>query len=44
MKTDPNIKSAATIDAIIHYVEPLLDIRLKRVKKYRYNAPMPIPR
>ena len=41
MKTYPNIKSAATIDAIIHYVEPLLDIRLKRVKKYRYNAPCP---
>lgn len=41
MKTYPNIKSAATIDAVIPYVEALFDIRLKRIKKYRYNAPCP---
>ncbi len=41
MKTYKDIKSAATIDAIIDYVEPLLDIRFKRVKKNRYNAPCP---
>ncbi len=41
MRTDQEIKSAATIDAIVSYVEPLLGIRFKRVKKYRYNAPCP---
>ena len=41
MKNYQDIKSAATIDAIIRYVEPLLDIRFKRVKKNRYNAPCP---
>ena len=41
MKTFPNIKSAATIDAIITYTEALLDIRFKRVKKNRYIAPCP---
>ena len=41
METDQNIKSAATIDAIVSYVEPLLGIRFKRVKKYRYNASCP---
>jgi DNA primase len=41
MKTYPNIKSAATIDAVIPYVEALLEIRFKRVKKNRYNAPCP---
>ncbi|MEN8782495.1 MAG: CHC2 zinc finger domain-containing protein [Desulfobacterales bacterium] len=41
MKTYQDIKSAATIDAIVSYVEPLLGIRFKRVKKYRYNAPCP---
>ncbi len=41
MKTNQNIKSAATIDAIISYVEPLLDIRFRCVKKNRYNAPCP---
>ena len=41
MKTYPNIKSAATMDAVIPYVEALFDIRFKRIKKYRYNAPCP---
>ena len=41
MKTYPDIKSAATIDAIIPYVETLLDTRFKRVNKNRYNAPCP---
>jgi len=41
MKTYQDIKSAATIDAVIHYVEALLDTRFKRVKKNRYNAPCP---
>lgn len=41
MKTYQDIKSSATIDAIIHYVEQLLDIRFRRVKKNRYNAPCP---
>jgi DNA primase len=41
MKTYQDIKSAATIDAVIHYAEALLDIRFKRVKKNRYNAPCP---
>ena len=41
MKTDPNVKSAATIDAIIPYVEAMLDIRFKFVKKNRYNTPCP---
>jgi DNA primase catalytic core len=41
MKPYPNIKSAATIDAIIPYTEALLDTRFKRVKKDRYNAPCP---
>ena len=41
MKTYQDIKSAATIDAIIPYVETLLDTRFKRVKKNRYNAPCP---
>jgi DNA primase len=41
MKTYQDIKSAATIDAIIPYVEALLDIRFQRVKKNRYNALCP---
>lgn len=41
MKTYQHLKSAATIDAAIPYVEALLDIRFKRVKKNRYNAPCP---
>jgi hypothetical protein len=32
MKTYHDIKSAATIDAMIPYIETLLDIRFKRVK------------
>jgi hypothetical protein len=36
-----DIKSAAYIDAIIHYAETLLGIRLKNVKKYRYSSPCP---
>ena len=31
-----DIKSVAYIDAIIHFAETLLGIRLKNVKKYRY--------
>ncbi len=41
MKTCQDIKSSATIDAIIHYVETLFGIPFKRVKKYRYSAPCP---
>jgi DNA primase len=41
MKNYTNVKSAATIDAIIPYVEALLDIRFKFVKKNRYNTPCP---
>jgi DNA primase len=41
MKTNQKIKSAATIDAIIHYAETLLGIRFIQVKKNRYNAPCP---
>lgn len=41
MKTCQEIKSAATIDAIIHYTETLLGIRFKSVKKNRYSAPCP---
>jgi DNA primase len=41
MKTDQDLKSAATVAATIHYAEALLDIRFKRVKKNRYNAPCP---
>ena len=41
MKTYQEIKSAATIDAIVPYVEALLDVRFKFVKKNRYNAPCP---
>ena len=36
-----DIKSAAYIDAIIHYAETLLGIRLKNVKKYRYSSVCP---
>ena len=36
-----DIKSAAYIDAIIHYAETLLGIRLKNVKKYRYSSICP---
>jgi DNA primase len=41
MKTDQNIKSAATIDAMIHYAETLLGIRFTSVRKNRYNALCP---
>ncbi|MBR9988062.1 MAG: hypothetical protein KFF68_19330, partial [Desulfosarcina sp.] len=41
MKTYQNIKSAATIDAIVRYAETLLDIHFKPVKKNRYSAPCP---
>ncbi len=41
MKTYQDIKSAAYIDAIIHYVEPLLGVHFTRVKKNRYNALCP---
>ncbi len=36
-----DLKSAATIDAMIHYAETLLGIRFTRVRKNRYNAPCP---
>ncbi len=35
------IKAAAYINAIIHYAETLLGIRLKNVKKYRYSSQCP---
>jgi DNA primase len=41
MKTYQDIKSAAYIDAIIYYAEPLLGIRFTSVKKYRYSALCP---
>ena len=41
MKTYQDIKSAATIEAIINYAEPLLGIRFAKVKKNRYNARCP---
>jgi DNA primase len=36
-----DLKSAAYIDAIIHFAETLLGIRLKNVKKYRYSSVCP---
>ena len=36
-----DIKSAAYIDATIHYAETLLGIRFKSVKKNRYSALCP---
>jgi len=36
-----DLKSAAYIDAIIHFSETLLGIRLKNVKKYRYSSQCP---
>jgi len=41
METYQDIKSAATIDAIIHYAETLLGIRFTSVRKNRYNARCP---
>jgi DNA primase catalytic core len=36
-----DIKSGAFIEAIIHFAETLLGIRLKNVKKYRYSSVCP---
>ena len=36
-----DINSAAYIEAIIHFAETLLGIRLKNVKKYRYSSLCP---
>jgi DNA primase len=44
MKTYQDIKSAATIDAIIHYAETLLGIRFQARQKKSVQRPMPIPR
>ena len=41
METYQNIKSAATIDAMIHYAEGLLGIRFTIVRKNRYSALCP---
>jgi DNA primase len=41
MNTCQRIKSAATIDTIIHYAETLLGIRFTKVKKNRFNAQCP---
>jgi len=41
METYKDVKSAATIDAMIHYVETLLGIRFTSVRKNRYNARCP---
>jgi hypothetical protein len=41
MKTYQEITSAAFINAIAYYVETLLGIDLKLIKKNRYNAPCP---
>lgn len=41
MKTCREIKSAAVIDAVVHYAETLLGLRFKSVKKNRYSAPCP---
>ena len=41
METYPNIKSAAAIDAMIHYAETLLGIRFTSVRKNRYSALCP---
>ena len=41
MITFQDIKSAAYIDAIIYYAEPLLGIRFTSVKKYRYSGLCP---
>ena len=41
MKTWQDIKSAAYIDAIIHYAETLLGIRFTSIRKYRYSALCP---
>ncbi len=41
MKTYQDIKSAATIDAMIHYAETLLGLRFTSIRKNRYSAPCP---
>ena len=41
MKTCQDIKSAATIDAMIHYTKTLLGIRFTSVRKNRYSALCP---
>ncbi|MCB2146858.1 MAG: toprim domain-containing protein [Deltaproteobacteria bacterium] len=41
METYPNIKSAATIDAMIRYAETLLGIRFTSIRKNRYSALCP---
>ncbi len=41
METYQNIKSAATIDAMIHYAETLLGIRFTSIRKNRYSALCP---
>ncbi len=41
MKTYQDIKSAATIDAMIHYAETLLGLRFASIRKNRYSAPCP---
>jgi hypothetical protein len=43
MKTDQDIKSAATIDAMIHYAETLLGI-VSRASKKSVQRPVPVPR
>ena len=37
MDTYQDLKSAETIDAMIHYAETLLGIRFTSVRKNRYN-------
>jgi hypothetical protein len=44
MKTYQDIKSAATIDAIIHYAETLLGYSFQARQKKSVQRPMPIPR
>ena len=41
MKTYQDIKSAATIEAMIHYAETLLGIRFTSIRKNRYSALCP---
>jgi DNA primase len=42
MKTWQDIKSAAHINAIVHYAEALLGIRFKSIREYRYSALCPL--
>jgi len=41
METYQDLKSAATIDAMIHYAETLLGLRLTGIRKNRYSARCP---